>query len=84
MFTHLNASSNTDPPLSLHTARVGSSVNWKHTHTPTHMKWQDLKGSQGCIVVCVHTLTCRMAVPGGWASLMVLSSFPLARSHIVI
>ncbi len=27
--THLNSSSNTEPPLSLHTARVDSSVNWK-------------------------------------------------------
>lgn len=30
------------------------------------------------------TLTCRMAVPGGWASVMVRRSFPLAKSHIVI
>lgn len=27
---------------------------------------------------------CKMAVPGGWASVIDRSSFPLARSHIVI
>lgn len=31
-----------------------------------------------------RTFTCSMAVPGGWASVIVRSSFPLARSHIVI
>lgn len=30
------------------------------------------------------TLMCKMAVPGGWASVIDRSSFPLARSHMVI
>ena len=30
MKTHLNSSSNTDPPLSLHTASTGLSVNCKN------------------------------------------------------
>lgn len=85
---YLKASSKTDPPLSLHTARVGSSVNYGREvqqggdvrrtvpNANTHTR----------VFVCVYdcTFTCSIAVPGGWASVIVLKSFPLAKSHIVI
>ncbi len=36
------------------------------------------------IIKLCATLTCRMAVPGGWASVIVRRSFPFVKSHIVI
>lgn len=86
---YLKASSKTDPPLSLHTARVGSSVNYgrkSNREETSDALYRTLTHTHTRVFVCVYdcTFTCSIAVPGGWASVIVLKSFPLAKSHIVI